>query len=128
MPVAAVEIEVSLQAYEQQARDGGHWDIFPLQPWEVYFLFLFFLVIATCAELGIAVVAYSYAFLSPSSPLPDFQQPSWPWLAHWSYQEPFRPGRRRSEARLQPFSGQCKFFFVFRHPLLTQPRAPEYRP
>ncbi|KAI0304549.1 aldo/keto reductase [Russula brevipes] len=37
MPVAAVEIEVSLQAYEQQAKD----------------------VIATCNELGIALVAYS---------------------------------------------------------------------
>ncbi|KAI0257208.1 NADP-dependent oxidoreductase domain-containing protein [Lactifluus subvellereus] len=37
MPVAAVEIEVSLQAYEQQTKD----------------------VIATCKELGIAVIAYS---------------------------------------------------------------------
>jgi pyridoxine 4-dehydrogenase len=37
MPVAAVEIEVSLQAYEQQTKD----------------------VIATCKELGIPVVAYS---------------------------------------------------------------------
>lgn len=37
MPVAAVEIEVSLQAYEQQTKD----------------------VIATCKELSIAVIAYS---------------------------------------------------------------------
>ncbi|KAI0001692.1 NADP-dependent oxidoreductase domain-containing protein [Russula vinacea] len=37
MPIAAVEIEVSLQAYEQQTRE----------------------VTATCAELGIAIVAYS---------------------------------------------------------------------
>ncbi|KAI0304547.1 NADP-dependent oxidoreductase domain-containing protein [Russula brevipes] len=36
-PVAAIEIEVSLQAYEQQTKD----------------------VIATCKELGIAVIAYS---------------------------------------------------------------------
>ncbi|KAF8494654.1 aldo/keto reductase [Russula emetica] len=36
-PIAAVEIEISLQAYEQQTKD----------------------VIATCKELGIAVVAYS---------------------------------------------------------------------
>ena len=27
MPIAAVEIEVSLQAYEQQTREGGHWQI-----------------------------------------------------------------------------------------------------
>jgi len=37
MPVAAVEIEVNLQSYEQQTKD----------------------VIATCKELGIAVIAYS---------------------------------------------------------------------
>jgi len=37
MPVAAVEIEVSLQAYEQETKD----------------------VIATCKELGIAITAYS---------------------------------------------------------------------
>ncbi|KAH9997726.1 aldo/keto reductase [Russula compacta] len=37
MPVVAVEIEVSLQAYEQQTKD----------------------VIATCKELGIAIIAYS---------------------------------------------------------------------
>lgn len=37
MPIAAVEIEVSLQAYEQRTKD----------------------VLATCKELGIAVVAYS---------------------------------------------------------------------
>jgi hypothetical protein len=30
-------------------------------------------VISTCQELGIAVVAYSYALLSQSSPLPDLQ-------------------------------------------------------
>jgi hypothetical protein len=29
------------------------------------------LVIATCKELGIAVVAYSYGLLSPSSPPPN---------------------------------------------------------
>ena len=27
MSVAAVEIEVSLQAYEQEAKDGGYWDL-----------------------------------------------------------------------------------------------------
>jgi hypothetical protein len=30
MPVAAVEIEVSLQAYEQQTKDGRHWHSFHL--------------------------------------------------------------------------------------------------
>lgn len=27
MPVAAVEIEVSLQAYEQEAKDGAYWNL-----------------------------------------------------------------------------------------------------
>jgi hypothetical protein len=30
MPVAAVEIEVSLQAYEQQTKDGKHYQYFSL--------------------------------------------------------------------------------------------------
>ena len=30
MPVAAVEIEVSLQVYEPQTRDGRHWRVFSL--------------------------------------------------------------------------------------------------
>ncbi|KAI9460518.1 aldo/keto reductase [Lactarius psammicola] len=42
MPVAAVEIEVSLQAYDQPTKD----------------------VIATCKELSIAVIAYSYVLHS----------------------------------------------------------------
>jgi hypothetical protein len=90
MPVAAVEIEVRLQAYEPQTREGGHWHFFPLHPQEAYFVFLV-LVTTTCEELGIATIAYSYALLSPSSPLPDPQQPSWSWFTHRSDQEPFRP-------------------------------------
>lgn len=27
MPVAAVEIEVSLQSYEQEVKDGEYWDL-----------------------------------------------------------------------------------------------------
>jgi hypothetical protein len=93
MPVAAVEIEVSLQAYESETRDGKNWHFFPLHPQEAYIVFLI-LVIATCEELGIATVAYSYALLSPLSPLPDPKQPSWSRFTHWPNQEPFRPGRR----------------------------------
>jgi hypothetical protein len=35
MPVAAVEIEISLQAYEPRTKDGGYWNLFPIHPWEV---------------------------------------------------------------------------------------------
>ncbi|KAI0257207.1 aldo/keto reductase [Lactifluus subvellereus] len=52
MPVAAVEIEVNLQAYEQQTKD----------------------VIATCKELGIPVIAYSYVHLLSPFPLTHTQQ------------------------------------------------------
>jgi hypothetical protein len=69
-------IEVSLQAYESETRDGGHWYFFALLPQEAYIVFLV-LVIATCEEHGIATVAYSYALLSPLSPLSDPKQPSW---------------------------------------------------
>ena len=97
MPIAAVEIEVSLQAYEQQTREGGHWQILS-SPRDAYFV-LPVLVAATCAELGIAIVAYSYAaLLSPSSLLPHPQQPSWSWFTHWPNQEPFGPRRGRSQA------------------------------
>jgi hypothetical protein len=82
MPVAAVEIEVSLQAYESQAREGKHLAPFSLTPSESLFLVS---VTATCAELGIALVAYSYGFLSSSSsPLSDPQQPSRSWITHRS--------------------------------------------
>ena len=58
MPVAAVEIEVSLQAYEQQTQDGEPqtFIFFPLSRCsnDVHDS-----VIATCKELGIAVVACS---------------------------------------------------------------------
>ena len=32
MPVAAVEIEVSLQAYEQEVKDGGYWNLLHSTP------------------------------------------------------------------------------------------------
>ncbi|KAI0278907.1 Aldo/keto reductase family-domain-containing protein [Russula brevipes] len=83
-PVAAVEIEVSLQAYEQQTKD----------------------VIATCKELGIAVIAYSYALPSPTWPCPDSPQPAWPWITHRSNQRSSRPRRRRFQALVQPFQGR----------------------
>jgi hypothetical protein len=69
VPVAAVEIEVSLQAYEQQTKDGKHYHSFFLHFLEAHQ----YSVIATCKELGIAVVAYSYApsQLSLSSPPPE---------------------------------------------------------
>jgi hypothetical protein len=63
-PVAAVEIEVSLQAYEQQTKDGKDYHYF-LHSLEAHQCS----VIATCQELGIAVVAYSYAAPSPLSSL-----------------------------------------------------------
>jgi hypothetical protein len=71
MSVAAVEIEVSLQAYEQETKDGGYWNSlkFLLRSWEAHPYSC--LVISTCQELGISVVAYSYVLLSQSSPLPD---------------------------------------------------------
>ncbi|KAH9065810.1 aldo/keto reductase [Lactarius vividus] len=53
IPVAAVEIEVSLQAYEEQTKD----------------------VIATCKELSIAVVAYSYVHRPPLCPSLTFDSP-----------------------------------------------------
>ena len=69
MPVAAVEIEVSLQSYEQQTKDGRHRHSSlhsREKPNE------FDSVIATCKELSIPVIAYSYVlsffFSTPHSP------------------------------------------------------------
>lgn len=63
MPVAAVEIGVNLKSYDQQTKDGMHWHISLSTPREVHLMFPG-LVIATCKELGIAVVAYGYGLLS----------------------------------------------------------------
>jgi len=46
------------------------------------------LVIATCKELGIAVIAYSYALLLRHRLLLNRKQPTRPWIAHRSYQKP----------------------------------------
>lgn len=92
MPVAAVEIEVSLQAYEQQTKDGKHIITTVLHPLEAHQ----YSVIATCKELGIAVIAYSYAPSPPSPPshrrllLKHFQQSARSWITHRSDQEPTR--------------------------------------
>jgi hypothetical protein len=60
MPVAAVEIQVSLQAYEWRMRDSkNHLCLLPLATGFHYYG----LAIAACKELGIAVIAYSYAAL-----------------------------------------------------------------
>ena len=73
MPVAVVEIEVSPQAYEQQTKDGKHSRIFtrcfPLCPLPEILSIFIVLVIATCKELGITVIAYGYAPLSGSLPV-----------------------------------------------------------
>jgi hypothetical protein len=46
------------------------------------------LVIATCKELGIAVIAYSYAlFFSPPSPPSNRKQPTRSWITLWPYQK-----------------------------------------
>lgn len=62
MPVAAVEIGVNLKSYDQQTKDGRHWHI-SLSTHEEY-TDVPVLVIATCKELGIAVVAYGYGLPS----------------------------------------------------------------
>jgi len=59
MPVAAVEIGVNLKSYDQQTKDGRHWHI--SLSISRKFIDVPGLVIATCKELGIAVVAYGYA-------------------------------------------------------------------
>jgi hypothetical protein len=60
MPVAAVEIQVSLQAYEPRTRDSkNHLYLLPLTTG----FHCYCLAIATCKELGIAVIAYSYVAL-----------------------------------------------------------------
>ena len=57
MPVAAVEIEVSLQAYGRETKDGKQLQIFPFPTGK--FINVLDLVIATCKERGISVIAYS---------------------------------------------------------------------
>ena len=84
MPVAAIEIEVSLQSYEQQTRDGKNKEYLHYTRNKVD---NFGLVIATCKELGIAVIAYSYVhLLSPFHPT-HTQQSAWSWTTHRSHQE-----------------------------------------
>jgi hypothetical protein len=41
MPVAAVEIEVSLQAYGQETKDGKYLHLFPFQSPETHLLYCF---------------------------------------------------------------------------------------
>jgi hypothetical protein len=93
MPIAAVEIEVSLQSYEQQTRDGKHKEYHHSTRSKVD---NFGLVIATCKELGIAVIAYSYAHAHLLWPFPSThtQQSAWSWIAHWSHQESSGPRGR----------------------------------
>jgi len=57
MPVAAVEIQVSLQAYGRETKDGKQLLPFPFQSGK--FINVSALVIATCKERGISVIAYS---------------------------------------------------------------------
>ena len=57
MPVAAVEIEVSLQVCGPETKDGGQLQLFPSQPG--MFINVPGLVIAACKERGISVIAYS---------------------------------------------------------------------
>ena len=64
MPVAAVEIEVNLKTYNQETKDGRR-QHFPCTPGNPINVLDLLIVIATCKELGIAVVAYSYGLLSP---------------------------------------------------------------
>jgi pyridoxine 4-dehydrogenase len=62
MPIASVEIEVSPQSYEQRTKDGEHRPYFSClsAPRKLIDDSIFMgLVIPTCKELGIAVVAYS---------------------------------------------------------------------
>jgi NAD-specific glutamate dehydrogenase len=58
MSVAAVEVEISLQFYEQQAKDGKHTFLSVCSREKPY---VFDSVIATCKELSIPILAYSYA-------------------------------------------------------------------
>ena len=71
MSVAAVEIEISVQAYEQQTKDG-RWRFIPLRFNSAQSHLG--LVIATCQELGITNIGYSYAFFSRWSPHSDPKQ------------------------------------------------------
>jgi hypothetical protein len=57
MPVAAVEIEVSLQVYGRETKDGKQLQLSPFQSGK--FINVPGLVIASCKERGISVVAYS---------------------------------------------------------------------
>ena len=62
MPIAPVEIEVSPQSYEQQTKDGEHsHSVSRLSaPRKLIGDSIFVgLVIATCKELGIAIIVYS---------------------------------------------------------------------
>jgi hypothetical protein len=54
MPVAAVEIEVSLQAYGKETKDGK-----PTSTVLSYLGLIYCLVIAICKKLDISVIAYS---------------------------------------------------------------------
>ena len=62
MPVAAVEIEVSLQSYEQKTKDGRQRPssrcVFSREKPDA-----FDSVIATCKELSIPIIAYSYVLV-----------------------------------------------------------------
>ncbi len=93
MPVVAVENEVSLQVYEQQTKDGTHrrpsLRIHSREKPDG-----FDSVIATCKELSIAVIAYSYVLHSSFLPLTHPRQSAWSRTTHRSYQEPAGPGRR----------------------------------
>ena len=68
MPVVAVENEVSLQVYEQQTKDGTHRRP-SLRVHSREKPDGFYSVIATCKELSIAVIAYSYVLHSSFLPL-----------------------------------------------------------
>ena len=57
MPVAAVEIEVSLQAYGRETKDGKQLQLFSFQSGKL--ISVPGSVIATCKERGISVIAYS---------------------------------------------------------------------
>ena len=57
MPVAAVEIEVSLQAYGRETKDGKQLRLLPFQSGKL--ISVPYSVIATCEKRGINVIAYS---------------------------------------------------------------------
>ena len=69
MPIVAVEIEISLQAYETQTKDGGYRNLISRRGRHSPFIGSLQIpvsVIATCKELGITTIGYSYALPSQS--------------------------------------------------------------